>query len=252
MSRHQALDTFGRSGNPVMGNKFDGDAQFRDMPISQKMTLEGTVNKTGMLLLLCFATAAVSWNIPNPILMFTGMGVGLIAAIITIFKPTMASSTAPVYALAQGLFLGGITVMFEAQYPGIAIQAIGLTFGTLASLLVCYKTGIIKPTENFRLMIVSATAGIALLYMVNILMTMFGGGSGIGFIHSNGLMGIGFSLFVVGIAALNLVLDFDFIEQGSENGLPKHMEWFGAFSLMVTLVWLYLEILRLLAKIRSN
>ena len=252
MSRHQALDTFGRSGNPVMGNKFDGDAQFRDMPISQKMTLEGTVNKTGILLLLCFATAAVSWNIPNPILMFTGMGVGLIAAIITIFRPTMASSTAPVYALAQGLFLGGITVMFEAQYPGIAIQAIGLTFGTLASLLVCYKTGIIKPTENFKLMIVSATAGIALLYMVNIIMTVFGGGSGIGFIHSNGLMGIGFSLFVVGIAALNLVLDFDFIEQGSENGLPKHMEWFGAFSLMVTLVWLYLEILRLLAKIRSN
>ena len=252
MSRHQALDTFGRSGNPVMGNKFDGDAQFRDMPISQKMTLEGTVNKTGILLLLCFATAAVSWNVPNPVLMFTGMGVGFIAAIITIFKPTMASSTAPVYALAQGLFLGGITVMFEAQYPGIAIQAIGLTFGTLASLLVCYKTGIIKPTENFKLMIVSATAGIALLYMVNILMTVFGGGSGIGFIHSNGLMGIGFSLFVVGIAALNLVLDFDFIEQGSEKGLPKHMEWFGAFSLMVTLVWLYLEILRLLAKIRSN
>ena len=252
MSRHQALDTFGRSGNPVMGNKFDGDAQFRDMPISQKMTLEGTVNKTGILLMLCFVTAAVSWNIPNPVLMFTGMGVGFIAAIITIFKPTMASSTAPVYALAQGLFLGGITVMFEAQSPGIAIQAIGLTFGTLASLLVCYKTGIIKPTENFRLMIVSATAGIALLYLVNILMTAFGGGSGIGFIHSNGLMGIGFSLFVVGIAALNLVLDFDFIEQGSENGLPKHMEWFGAFSLMVTLVWLYLEILRLLAKIRSN
>ena len=252
MSRHQALDTFGRSGNPVMGNKFDGDAQFRDMPISQKMTLEGTVNKTGILLMLCFVTAAVSWNIPNPILMFTGMGVGFIAAIITIFKPTMASSTAPIYALAQGLFLGGITVIFEAQSPGIAIQAIGLTFGTLASLLVCYKTGIIKPTENFRLMIVSATAGIALLYLVNILMTVFGGGSGIGFIHSNGLMGIGFSLFVVGIAALNLVLDFDFIEQGSENGLPKHMEWFGAFSLMVTLVWLYLEILRLLAKIRSN
>tara|TARA_B100000700_G_scaffold96336_1_gene108406 strand:- start:617 stop:1375 length:759 start_codon:yes stop_codon:yes gene_type:complete len=252
MSKHQALDTFGRSGNPVMGNKFDGDAQFRDLPISQKMTLEGTVNKTGILLLLCFATAAVSWNIPNLVLMFTGVGVGLIAAIITVFKPTMASSTAPVYALAQGLFLGGITVMFEAEYPGIAIQAIGLTFGTLASLLVCYKTGIIKPTENFRLMIVSATAGIALLYLVNICMVYFGGGSGIGFIHSNGLMGIGFSLFVVGIAALNLVLDFDFIEQGSENGLPKHMEWFGAFSLMVTLVWLYLEILRLLAKIRSN
>ena len=142
--------------------------------------------------------------------------------------------------------------MFEAQYPGIAIQAMGLTFGILASLLVCYKTAIIKPTENFRLMIVSATGGIFLLYFVNILMVWIGGSSGIGFIHSNGLMGIGFSLFVVAIASLNLVLDFDFIEQGSENSLPKYMEWFGAFSLMVTLVWLYLEILRLLAKLRSR
>jgi uncharacterized YccA/Bax inhibitor family protein len=184
--------------------------------------------------------------------MFSGMGIGAILALVTIFKPTIAATTAPIYAACQGLFLGGITVLFEAQFPGIAIQAIGLTFGTLASLLVCYKTGIIKPTENFRLMIVSATAGIALLYIVNIGMMVFGGGSGIGFIHSNGLIGIGFSLFVVAIAALNLVLDFDFIEQGSENGLPKHMEWFGAFSLMVTLVWLYLEILRLLAKLRSN
>ena len=252
MSKHQALDTFGRSGNPVFGNKFEGDAQFRDLPMSEKMTLDGTVNKTGILLALCFATAAISWNIPNPILMFTGMGIGTVLALVTIFRPTMATTTAPIYAASQGLFLGGITVLFEAQFPGIAIQAIGLTFGTLASLLVCYKTGIIKPTENFRLMIVSATAGIALLYIVNIGMMVFGGGSGIGFIHSNGIMGIGFSLFVVGIAALNLVLDFDFIEQGSENGLPKHMEWFGAFSLMVTLVWLYLEILRLLAKLRSN
>ena len=241
MSKHQALDTFGRSGNPVFGNKFEGDAQFRDLPMSEKMTLDGTVNKTGILLALCFATAAISWNIPNPILMFTGMGIGTVLALVTIFRPTMAATTAPIYAASQGLFLGGITVLFEAQFPGIAIQAIGLTFGTLASLLVCYKTGIIKPTENFRLMIVSATAGIALLYIVNIGMMVFGGGSG-----------IGFSLFVVGIAALNLVLDFDFIEQGSENGLPKHMEWFGAFSLMVTLVWLYLEILRLLAKLRSN
>ena len=249
MSKHQALDTLGRSGNPVFGNRFDGDEQFKDLPVSQKMTLDGTVNKTGILLLLCFIAAAVTWNIPNPVLMYTGLGVGFIVALI---KPTMAPSTAPVYALAEGFFLGGITVIFEAEYPGIAIQAIGLTFGTLASLLVCYKTGIIKPTENFRLMIVSATAGIALLYIVNIFMTMFGGGSGIGFIHSNGLMGIGFSLFVVGIAALNLVLDFDFIEQGAEDGLPKHMEWFGAFSLMVTLVWLYLEILRLLAKLRRG
>ena len=252
MSKHQALDTFGRSGNPVFGNKFDGDAQFRDLPETQKMTLDGTVNKTGLLLALCFTTAAISWNIPNPALMGFGAIGGIVLALITIFRPTSAGITAPLYAASQGLFLGGITVIFEAQYPGIAIQAIGLTFGTLASLLVCYKTGVIKPTENFRLMIVSATAGIALLYIVNIAMMVFGSGEGIGFIHSSGTFGIIFSLAVVAIAALNLVLDFDFIEQGSENGLPKHMEWFGAFSLMVTLVWLYLEILRLLAKLRSN
>ena len=252
MSRHQALDTFGRSGNPVFGNKFDGDAQFRDLPETQKMTLDGTVNKTGLLLALCFTTAAISWNMPNPALMGFGAIGGIVLALITIFRPTSAGITAPLYAASQGLFLGGITVIFEAQYPGIAIQAIGLTFGTLASLLVCYKTGVIKPTENFRLMIVSATAGIALLYIVNIAMMVFGSGEGIGFIHSSGTFGIIFSLAVVAIAALNLVLDFDFIEQGSENGLPKHMEWFGAFSLMVTLVWLYLEILRLIAKLRSN
>jgi len=172
-------------------------------------------------------------------------------ALATIFKKTWASVTAPLYALSQGLFLGAISAIFELQFPGIVIQAVGLTMGTLASLLVLYKTGIIKPTENFRLMIVSATMGIALLYIVSMVMNMFGS-SGIGFIHSNGLFGIGFSLFVVAIAALNLVLDFDFIEQGSEQGAPKYMEWFGAFSLMVTLIWLYLEMLRLLAKLRSR
>lgn len=176
---------------------------------------------------------------------------GLIFALVTIFKKTWAGVTAPAYAVLQGLFLGGISAIFEAQFPGIVIQATGLTLGTLASLLLLYKLGIIKPTENFRLMIVSATMGIGLLYLVSFVMNMFGS-TGIGFIHSNGLMGIGFSLFVVAIAALNLVLDFDFIEQGSEQGAPKYMEWFGAFALMVTLIWLYLEMLRLLAKLRSR
>jgi uncharacterized YccA/Bax inhibitor family protein len=174
----------------------------------------------------------------------------MIFGLITIFKKNWAMYTAPIYAILQGLFLGGISAIFENQYPGIVIQATGLTFGTLASLLVLYKTGVIKPTENFRLMVVSATMGIALLYVVSFIMSMFG--SGIGFIHDNGIFGIGFSLFVVGIAALNLVLDFDFIEQGSENNAPKYMEWFGAFALMVTLIWLYLEMLRLLAKLRSR
>ena len=140
-------------------------------------------------------------------------------------------------------------MLFEASYPGIAIQAIGLTFGILASLLFCYKSGIIKPTENFRLMVFSGTVGIGIVYLISILMNIFGG-TEISLIHSNGLFGIAFSLFVVAMASLNLVLDFDFIEDGAEKGMPKYMEWYGAFALMVTLIWLYMEILRLLAKLR--
>ena len=247
MSRHAALETFGRSGNPVFGNKFNQSQGFVG---SERMTLDGTVNKTGILLGLCFIGAIISWNIPNPFFIVCGALVGFGLAIYTSFVPRNAGITAPIYAFVEGLFLGGISLMFEMEYPGIAIQAIGLTFGTLASLLFFYKSGLIKPTENFRLMIFSATFGIMILYLVSIVMSFFG--SGIGFIHSNGIFGIGFSLFVVCIAALNLVLDFDFIEQGSENNLPKFMEWYGAFSLMVTLIWLYLEILRLLAKLRSR
>ena len=247
MARHAALETFGRSGNPVFGDKFNQSQGFVG---SERMTLDGTVNKTGILLGLCFIGAIISWNIPNPLFIFGGLIVGFGLAIYTSFVPRNAGITAPIYAFVEGLFLGGISLMFEMQYPGIAIQAIGLTFGTLASLLFFYKSGLIKPTENFRLMIFSATFGIMILYLVSIIMSFFG--SGIGFIHSNGIFGIGFSLFVVCIAALNLVLDFDFIEQGSENSLPKFMEWYGAFSLMVTLIWLYLEILRLLAKLRSR
>ena len=173
MSKHTALNTFGRSGNPVFGNRFDGDAQFSDLPIEKKMTLEGTVNKTGILLLLCFSSAAITWNFPSPILMGIGIVGGLVMALFTIFRPTSASFTSPLYALLQGLALGGISVMFENQFPGIAIQAVGLTFGTLASLLFCYKTGLIKPTENFRLMVVGATGGIFLLYLVSFLMQIF-------------------------------------------------------------------------------
>jgi uncharacterized YccA/Bax inhibitor family protein len=223
------------------------------------MTLQGTVNKTGVLLALLVLAAVYPWNLyfqtGNPALVMPfaigGAIGGFVFAIVTTFKKTWAGLTAPIYAVLQGLFLGSISAIFEAQYPGIVIQATGLTFGTLASLLMLYKLGIIKPTENFKLMIVSATMGIGVLYFISFIMNMFGS-TGIGFIHSNGLFGIGFSLFVVAIAALNLVLDFDFIEQGSEQGAPAYMEWYGAFSLMVTLVWLYLEILRLLAKLRSR
>ena len=265
MSQHKALDMFGRSGNPALNAEtFTTEARGSgprgiQSTASEVMTLQGTVNKTGILLALVVLSASYTWNIffqsgnagsVMPIA-WGGFIVGFIFALITMFKRQWAGITAPIYAIAQGLFLGGISAIFEAQFPGIVIQAVGLTLGTLTSLLFLYKTGIIKPTENFRLMIVSATMGIGILYLVSFLMNMFGS-SGISFIHSNGLFGIGFSLFVVGIAALNLVLDFDFIEQGSEVGAPKYMEWFGAFSLMVTLIWLYLEMLRLLAKLRSR
>ena len=266
MSKHSAINTFGRSGNPAFSRNFD-QSGFRTQSSSDMntangfrtsssivettnlMTLDGAVNKTGILLALCFSGAFIGWNFPA--LAIPSVFIGFVLAMVTIFRsPEKVASTAPFYAIAQGIFLGGVTMMAEGLYPGIAVQALGLTFGITVSLLFCYKSGLIKPTENFKLMIISATAGIAILYLVSFIMSMFG--SPIGFIHSNGLMGIGFSVFVVGIAALNLVLDFDFIEEGAEAGLPKYMEWYGAFSLMVTLVWLYLEILRLLMKIASR
>tara|TARA_Y100000996_G_scaffold396388_1_gene362447 strand:- start:4746 stop:5489 length:744 start_codon:yes stop_codon:yes gene_type:complete len=246
MSKHSALNTFGRSGNPAFTKNFTGSY---DIPVNERMTLDGAVNKTGILLSLCFGGAFIGWNIP--LLMIPAAILGFILALVTIFRsPAKAGSTAPLYALSQGIFLGGITMIFENQFPGIAIQAIGLTFGILASLLFCYKSGIIKPTENFRLMVFSATIGIGIVYLISILINLFGSGEEVMMIHSSGPVGIGFSLFVVGIASLNLVLDFDFIEEGAEQGMPKYMEWYGAFSLMVTLIWLYMEILRLLAKLR--
>ena len=256
MATHNALQMLGRSGNPSLrSTTFKNEGTTGD----HAMTLQGTINKTGILLALVVISAIYTWNLffqdgtpaaVMPIAIGGAIG-GLVFALITIFKKEWAGVTAPIYAVLEGLFLGGISAIFESQFPGIVIQATGLTLGTLASLLLLYKLGIIKPTENFRLMIVSATMGIGILYLISFVMNMFGSG-GIGFIHSNGLFGIGFSLFVVAIAALNLVLDFDFIEQGSEQGAPKYMEWFGAFALMVTLIWLYLEMLRLLSKLRSR
>ena len=243
MSRHSALEKFGRSGNPALNAATFSDAARQastDAGNRATMSLEGTVNKTGILLLLVVLSGAWTWN-----LFFESGDSATVMPMMLV-----GGITAPIYAVLQGLFLGGISAIYESQFDGIVVQAVGLTLGTLSSLLVLYKTGIVKPTENFRLMVTSATMGIGLLYLVSMIMNMFG--SSIGFIHSNGLFGIGFSLFVVAIAALNLVLDFDFIEQGSEQGAPKYMEWFGAFSLMVTLIWLYLEMLRLLAKMRSR
>ncbi|WP_295363887.1 Bax inhibitor-1/YccA family protein [Arenimonas sp.] len=251
-----------RSGNPALNeNTFldVGSGQVVSRDPGQVMTLNGTVNKTGLLLLMCVATAAYTWNLYTgpesmgllmPYLLVGGLG-GFIVAIVTVFKKQWAPVTAPLYALLKGLFLGGFSVFFEAKFPGIVMQAVMLTLGVLAALLLAYKSGLIKATENFKLGVVAATGGIFLLYLVNIGMRLFGF-EGMGFIHEASTIGIAFSVFVVIIAALNLVLDFDFIESGAEAGAPKYMEWYGAFGLVVTLVWLYLEILRLLAKLQSR
>ena len=247
-----------RSGNPALGeNTFLDIGSGRVVSRGDEtMSLNGTVNKSGILLALILVTASYVWGMYDgpesasrimPWVAMGGIG-GFIVALITVFKKTWAPVTAPVYALLEGLFLGGISAMFEARFPGIVMQAVGLTFGTLAALLLAYRSGLIRATENFKLGVVAATGGIFLLYLVNFGMSFFG--KSMPFIHESGWMGIGFSAFVVIIAALNLVLDFDFIENGVEQGAPKYMEWYGAFGLMVTLVWLYLEILRLLAKLQ--
>jgi uncharacterized YccA/Bax inhibitor family protein len=245
-----------RTSNPSLNSKTFEQAA----PGAGVMTIGGTVNKVGILLVLMlipasymFSKVLTNWD-PGAAMgtAIAGAIGALIFALITVFKKTWAPVTAPIYAVLEGLFLGGISGVFESKFPGIAMQAIALTIGTLFTLLLAYRSGLIRATENFKLGVVAATGGIAMLYLVNIVIRLVGGGDGIGFIHSNGTFGIVFSLFVVVIAALNLVLDFDFIEQGAEMGAPKYMEWYAAFGLMVTLVWLYLEILRLLAKLQSR
>jgi uncharacterized YccA/Bax inhibitor family protein len=255
-----------RTGNPALNDKtFENFGVYRreltaEQSPADVMTINGTAQKTLFLLLLAMGTACFTWSRTFAAVeadtaagmpwAFGGLIVGLITGLVICFKHTWAPALAPVYALAEGLFLGGISATFEAQYPGIVIQAVGGTFGTLGALLLAYQTGLIKATENFKLGIVAATGGICFVYLISIIGSMFG--FPVPFIHSAGPVGIGFSLFVVVIAALNLVLDFDFIEQAAERGAPKYLEWYGAFALMVTLVWLYMEILRLLAKLRGR
>jgi len=257
-----------RTANPALNaNTFTPTHSFE---AGQTMTLQGTVNKTLVLLGLLLLTASWVWGkIMQPAPIFEGfespaarttanvvpfiMGggiLGFITAMVTIFKKEWAGITAPIYALCEGLVLGGISAIFEKMYPGIVIQAVALTFGTLFCLLMAYKSGMIRATENFKLGIVAATGAICMVYLVSFIMGFFG--TSIPMIHSSGPVGIGFSLVVVVIAALNLVLDFDFIEQGATQGVPKYMEWYGAFGLMVTLIWLYMEILRLLSKLRDR
>ena len=239
-----------RSGNPALNKK-----TFENLTNTGEgvMTLDGTVNKTAIGLILLMVAAYYTYSSQNLSFIWPGFIGGFILAIITIFKKEWSPITVPIYAVLEGLALGGISSIYAHEYTGIVQQAIFLTFGIFFTLLFAYKTKIIKATENFKLGVFAATGGIAIVYLVSFVMSMFGGGSLSVMDPSNSsLMSIGFSLFVVVIASLNLVMDFDFIEDASEKGVPKYMEWYGAFGLLVTLVWLYLEILRLLSKLNSR
>ena len=244
--------------NPVLNDKAFQRADQLVQTSGEVMSVEGTVNKTAFLLLLVAGGATWVWTRyfqtldPATVMPYLMVGLigGLAAALVTIFLPAWARISAPAYAAAQGLALGAISAFYEQQLHGIVFQAIGLTFGVLAVMLIAYRSGLIKVTDKFRLIVVAATGAIALLYLVSIVLSFFG--TTIPFIHQGGTFGIVFSLVVVGIAAMNLALDFDFIQRGVEHGAPKPMEWYAAFGVMVTLIWLYLEILRLLSKVRRR
>jgi uncharacterized YccA/Bax inhibitor family protein len=244
-----------RSGNPALR-----ESTFKGLPIAAEgegMTIEGTVNRTYVLFLLLIvgvAGAVIADEGALYGLMLLGAIGGLVVAIATVVRKQWAPITAPIYAVLEGLFVGAISLVMEAAYPGIVLPAVSLTFGTLFALLATYRSGLIKATENFKLGVAAATGAIFVVYVAQFVLNLVG--VQVGFLHEaifgNGVLGIAVSLVVIVVAALNLVLDFDFIEQGEAARAPKYMEWYGAFGLLVTLIWLYLEILRLLSKLRSR
>ncbi|MFC1668119.1 Bax inhibitor-1/YccA family protein [Chlamydiota bacterium] len=243
-----------RTTNPALSTRVLRNVQ-RDCS-GETMTIQGTINKTGLLLLVVFLSGSWVWrgfftgSVNVKMWMMIGIFGGLIAALCTIFKKEWAPITAPLYALLEGFALGGISAIFQKMYPGIVFQAILLTFGTLFCMLAGYKTGVIRVTEKFKAGVMAATGAIALFYLITFIFSLFG--VRLPIFYGNGFFSIALSAFVVVIAALNLVLDFDFIEQGSRMGVAKYMEWYGAFGIMVTLIWLYIEILRLLSKLQSR
>ena len=268
-----------RTSNPALNDETFKNATF-DFPVDRAanvMTLEGTAAKGLLLTGIVMVTGGASFywamaqmiaagptmveqagrigslsNLPGPVMgmILGGAIVGAILALVTIFWKQAAMFTSPLYAAAEGVFLGAFSTIFEYMYPGAVPVAVAITFGILFSLLAVYMTGLIKPSENFKLGIAAATGGIMLFYVASMVSRMFFGYE-FPFLHETGWMGIGFSLFVVVIASLNLVLDFDFIENGVEAQAPKYMEWYAAFGLLVTLVWLYLEVLKLVVKIMA-
>jgi uncharacterized YccA/Bax inhibitor family protein len=250
-----------KSGNPTLGEKKFRSTVLDEVVIHENaMTIKGTLQKFGFLFLMVLGTSFYSWKefagggnvVP---LMWTGAIGGLVIALILVFKPKLSPYLAPLYALLEGLFVGAISAMYNSAFaetaPNIVINAVGLTFGVAVAMYLLYSFRIIKATQKFKSVIITATAGIAIFYVIVMILRAFGYDN-MPFLHEGSMLGIGFSLFVVAIASLNLILDFDMIENGVEMGAPKYMEWYGAFGLLVTIVWLYLEILRLLSKLSSR
>jgi uncharacterized YccA/Bax inhibitor family protein len=237
---------FDRSSNPAFRSEY-----FQSTAAAgQVMTVQGTINKIGFLMLLLVASGSFTWKMALEgvaslqSMMYLGIFGGLITALFTVFSPRNARFSAPIYAVFEGLALGGISGLFHMAYQGIVLNAVMLTLATLFGMLFLYKTEIVKPTERFKAGVMSATMGVCFAYLFSFILSMFGLASPI---HATGGVGIIISLVVVVIAALNLIIDFDMIVKGASSGAPEHMEWYGAFGLLVTLVWLYLELLRLLA-----
>ncbi|MFH0757186.1 MAG: Bax inhibitor-1/YccA family protein [Bacteroidota bacterium] len=241
-----------RSSNPVLtGRIFEKAGTMADG--SSVMTINGTINKIGLMLLLVIGAAAYTWKMvmgadpgrAGTMAMIGGIG-GLILAMVTVFSPKSAPVSAPIYAILEGLFLGSISAVINNTYPGIAFQAVLLTIGTLFTMLFLYRSGRIRATPRFRRGVLMATGAVLFAYLISWILGLLG--MSVGFMHSSGPLGILVSLVIIVIAALNLIMDFDFIDKGSKMGAPKYIEWYGAFGLMVTLIWLYIEFLRLLSR----
>jgi uncharacterized YccA/Bax inhibitor family protein len=246
-----------RSGNPGLNDK-----TFSGLPRlsvgGERMTLQGAINKSFLLLVVLLAGAFWPWSeylstgdasVVGPSILIGAVG-GLVLGLVISFKATLAPYLAIPYAALEGLAMGGFSALLERRYPGIAIQAVGLTFGVLAVLLVAYSMRLIRVTQRFRSIVIGATGAIALLYLVTMVLGLFH--VTVPVLNSSSPLGIIVSLVICGVAALNLVLDFDLIESGVAQGAPRYMEWYSAFGLLVTLVWLYLEILRLLSNVRNG
>lgn len=250
-----------KSGNPTLTEKMFDRSLHIESNMQGTMSVRGTLNKFGFLLLMIIAGAAYSWHLFDQAqnglmntLMMVGIFGGLITAVAISFKPNWAPYLAPLYGLLEGLFVGGISAILNAafaeKYPGLVMQAVGLTFGVAMAVFLLYNFRVIRATEKFKSVIFAATLGIALFYLLTMVLRLFG--VNVSFMYDSSSLSIGISLFVVAIAALNLILDFDMIEKGAERGAPKFMEWYGAFGLMVTIVWLYIEMLKLLSKLSSR